>query len=224
MAAAITCAPHSPVQSRGRRSAKPTLCWGYERCPGRSEYYALLSRRFAVPRLPIACAVCGKLCTPGSGSLPEGLLTCRACRRGDAPVGARPVSRLKPCADCSREVRSYTDRPRCRPCRRKNPERRQRRERRIPHHDKARAEFWGVDYEPIERLRVFERDAWMCGICGHGVHKNLKFPDPGYPTLDHVVPISRGGAHTYANVRLAHFRCNTSRANRGGGEQLALVG
>lgn len=49
-------------------------------------------------------------------------------------------------------------------------------------------------------------------------------PHPKAPTIDHVVPLAEGGADTAANVRLAHFICNSMRGNRGGGEQLALIG
>lgn len=44
------------------------------------------------------------------------------------------------------------------------------------------------------------------------------------PSLDHVIPMSKGGAHSYANTQLAHWLCNVTKGNRGGGEQLARVG
>lgn len=30
-----------------------------------------------------------------------------------------------------------------------------------------------------------------------------------YPSIDHVIPISKGGTHTWDNVRLAHHHCNS---------------
>jgi 5-methylcytosine-specific restriction endonuclease McrA len=54
----------------------------------------------------------------------------------------------------------------------------------------------------------------MCGICELPVGRDAKWPDPGAPTLDHVVPMSQGGGHTLANVQLAHFYCNTVKGNR----------
>jgi 5-methylcytosine-specific restriction endonuclease McrA len=44
------------------------------------------------------------------------------------------------------------------------------------------------------------------------------------PSLDHIVPVSLGGTHTWANVQLAHLRCNVSKGNRPANEQLRLVG
>ena len=34
---------------------------------------------------------------------------------------------------------------------------------------------------------------------------------PDYPTCDHVVPLSKGGDHTYENIRLACWACNTAK-------------
>jgi 5-methylcytosine-specific restriction endonuclease McrA len=43
------------------------------------------------------------------------------------------------------------------------------------------------------------------------------------PTLDHIVPVSRGGAHTAANVQLAHSACNRRKWHTGPGQlRLAL--
>lgn len=38
--------------------------------------------------------------------------------------------------------------------------------------------------------------------------------EPGGYTLDHVIPKSLGGAHTLANLRPAHRRCNLARQNK----------
>ncbi len=69
---------------------------------------------------------------------------------------------------------------------------------------------------PVERVGatvVFERDDWTCGICGEPTERGAVVPDPRAPTLDHVIPLSRGGHHTYENVRCAHFICNALRGN-----------
>ena len=76
----------------------------------------------------------------------------------------------------------------------------------------------------VSRHRVFERDKWTCQLCGKRVNRKATAPHPHAPTLDHVIPLSEGGEHTETNAQLAHFRCNTRKGNRGGGEQLALIG
>lgn len=87
--------------------------------------------------------------------------------------------------------------------------------------------FWRVDVnakrramkraayvEHVYRRRVFERDAWQCYLCGYEVRRDVDRYHPLAPELDHVVPLARGGAHSYANVRTAHRRCNQSKGAR----------
>lgn len=63
-------------------------------------------------------------------------------------------------------------------------------------------------YEKFTSLEIFERDNWICKICGEPVDKELKFPHPNSATLDHIFPLSRGGGHTRENTQLAHAVCN----------------
>ena len=35
-----------------------------------------------------------------------------------------------------------------------------------------------------------------------------------FPTVDHVYPVSRGGQHTWQNVKLAHLWCNSEKNNK----------
>ncbi|HEX3731652.1 MAG TPA: HNH endonuclease [Mycobacteriales bacterium] len=55
----------------------------------------------------------------------------------------------------------------------------------------------------LTRRAVFSRDHGACGYCG----------DPAN-TIDHVVPRSRGGRHTWDNVVAACHRCNHLKADR----------
>jgi 5-methylcytosine-specific restriction endonuclease McrA len=64
-----------------------------------------------------------------------------------------------------------------------------------------RARILGVTAERVDRLAVFERDGWVCRLCQKPVLRCEA-------SLDHIVPISRGGEHSYANVQLAHLECN----------------
>jgi 5-methylcytosine-specific restriction endonuclease McrA len=73
---------------------------------------------------------------------------------------------------------------------------------------------WVLKLSPSSTVEVFERDAWVCGICALPVDRSEKYPEPGSPSLDHIVPLSKGGPHTRANTRLAHLYCNMVRGNR----------
>lgn len=70
--------------------------------------------------------------------------------------------------------------------------------------------------EDVALASLVARDHGRCGICGKPVA-------PKDRSVDHILPLSRGGQHSYANTRLAHRLCNISRSNRGSA-QLRLVG
>ena len=44
-----------------------------------------------------------------------------------------------------------------------------------------------------------------------------------YPSRDHVVPLAKGGTHTWDNVKLAHFRCNTLKRDNMPKLELAVM-
>jgi 5-methylcytosine-specific restriction endonuclease McrA len=64
-----------------------------------------------------------------------------------------------------------------------------------------------VRVEDVNPLVVLERDDGICGICGADV-------DPQAFEVDHVIPISRGGSHSYDNVQAAHGSCNRRKNAR----------
>ena len=67
---------------------------------------------------------------------------------------------------------------------------------------------------PVRREAIGFRDGWICQICLESVDPALAYPDPRSPSLEHVVPLSRGGAHDPSNVVIAHLRCNLSKGAR----------
>lgn len=83
-----------------------------------------------------------------------------------------------------------------------------------------RAARFGVLFEKVSIPSVYEDDKWICGVCKKPVDRDLHWPHPLSASLDHIVPLYRGGSHTRDNVRLSHLSCNI---NRGGIEQLPLL-
>lgn len=71
-----------------------------------------------------------------------------------------------------------------------------------------------VPTEYFRHLDVFERDGWVCQICGRAVDPALVHPHPMSKSLDHIVPISKGGTHAASNAQLAHLRCNIVKGDR----------
>lgn len=65
--------------------------------------------------------------------------------------------------------------------------------------------------EVVDREVVFAECRWVCGICSERVDPLLAFPHPRAASLDHIVPLAKGGAHTRANTQLAHYDCNSRK-------------
>ena len=63
----------------------------------------------------------------------------------------------------------------------------------------------------VERLG--ERDGWTCHLCQSPVDPRLYWPTPLAGSVDHKIPVSRGGNDAEDNLALAHLTCNTARKN-----------
>ena len=69
----------------------------------------------------------------------------------------------------------------------------------------------------IERFdpeSIYDRDGWVCQLCGLPVDRTLVWPDPASKSLDHIVPLVAGGAHSRLNTQLAHWICNVRKGAR----------
>lgn len=158
-------------------------------------------------------------------SLPQGQARCRPCRgqakQGDGPSCGTRAKYLAGCR-CTRCRARVTEQARVfreqykarhgvsyRTLYKTKPEEYGDRHRR---RDAARrARKAGATIESFTHQEIFERDAWTCGICNTPVDQTLSYPDPMSSSLDHVVPLARGGEHSRGNTRLAHLNCNVRR-------------
>lgn len=84
-------------------------------------------------------------------------------------------------------------------------------DRRRANYHKRRALKALAPAEDVRPAVVYERDSWICGLCSSPVDPSLSYPDPMSASLDHVLPLSRGGHHTYENTQLAHLSCNVQK-------------
>jgi len=77
--------------------------------------------------------------------------------------------------------------------------------------DKQWAKKYGNEYKPINRSIVYRQYNYICTSCGvKCVHPNSdNYNQPNAATLDHIIPKSKGGSHTYDNVTLLCRLCNT---------------
>lgn len=74
-----------------------------------------------------------------------------------------------------------------------------------------------IDYS-ISLDKLIKRDKSICKLCGDKIDKNAyemqgdTFIAKGtYPSIDHIIPVSKGGTHTWDNVQLAHCKCNSDK-------------
>lgn len=66
--------------------------------------------------------------------------------------------------------------------------------------------------EQVNLFEIAERDKWICQLCGKKVSRKASFNKQA--TIDHVIPISKGGKHEAANCQLAHFDCNSVKHDK----------
>jgi hypothetical protein len=76
----------------------------------------------------------------------------------------------------------------------------------------------GMKLSKTLRLRVANRNGWVCQICFLPVPRGQqwfnKIGQPLYPSLDHIIPLANGGEHSEINLTLTHFRCNSTKGTR----------
>lgn len=99
-----------------------------------------------------------------------------------------------------------------------------RRDDRREHKQRRRARKRAAFVAPVSRRAIFERDHYRCHICKRKVLMGKAAPHPRSPVIDHVIPLAAGGTHEPANARTACFLCNCIKSDRGGNEQLMLIG
>jgi 5-methylcytosine-specific restriction endonuclease McrA len=87
-----------------------------------------------------------------------------------------------------------------------------------------RAKQYGVDRGYFNEMRIFVRDRWTCQLCKRKTPKKLRGTyDSLAPELDHIVPLSKGGAHRQENLQCACRECNLKKSDKAMG-QLWLLG
>lgn len=65
--------------------------------------------------------------------------------------------------------------------------------------------------EIVEREYILERDGYRCYLCRDQTDPDASPFDPSSPTVDHVIPLSKGGQHIATNMRCACLGCNSAK-------------
>lgn len=74
----------------------------------------------------------------------------------------------------------------------------------------------------ISLEKLIQRDKGICQLCGRPIDESDYYIDDNgyfitgndYPSIDHTYPLAKGGTHTWDNVQLAHFKCNTDKNDK----------
>lgn len=182
--------------------------------------YRAADREYGRRMVERDCAGCGALLRVRAEKLTRFCVTCAARVGGVASAAVRV--RLP-----AEVIRSRNrDRKRIQKARRRARDRavrlpadrsealRSRRERLHAKHARRRARLRGAACAPFRRQQIFERDHWTCMLCHGALARTEVVPHPFAPTIDHVVPLARGGAHAPWNVQAAHFICNSRKSDR----------
>jgi len=123
-------------------------------------------------------------------------ITCRYCGKVFISTGARAQ-------DCSRACRHQW--------RKLHNMKAIRANRRQSNHRRRVRQHFGV-YEVFDSYEIFERDGWECQMCGIETLREWDASDAALraksPTLDHIIPLSKGGNHTRENTQLLCWHCN----------------
>jgi len=74
---------------------------------------------------------------------------------------------------------------------------------------------------PSLRMKIYKRDGGICQICGATTrffHSQYDTPFRKHEhvagSVDHIIPVSKGGTNDETNLRWACKSCNCSRGNR----------
>lgn len=68
---------------------------------------------------------------------------------------------------------------------------------------------------------LYKRDRGICYLCGEAcsledytIRDNIFIAGDWYPSIDHVMPLTKGGMHSWKNVKLAHRICNSKKSSK----------
>jgi 5-methylcytosine-specific restriction endonuclease McrA len=165
-------------------------------------------RKARVPRtFQASCPTCGRSFIT---SITNPAVMCSRTCVHTSRVGVKVNGPLyeHACGDCGSTFSTQRRKGnRCRLCRKRYIQRVKQAVKRARRMDARR--------ESIDPLMVFTRDKWTCQLCGCATPKKLRGKHvSSSPEIDHILPLSRGGSHTWDNVQCSCRACNQSKHAR----------
>lgn len=87
-------------------------------------------------------------------------------------------------------------------------------------HRKRCRKFGGFYNAKVTRLAVLDACSWRCYICGHKVSDDVAATRDRKATIDHVVPLEKGGPHDWQNVKACCRKCNIAKQAKWDGQKV----
>ena len=88
---------------------------------------------------------------------------------------------------------------------------------------KRAARLKAARVDNVDPFEVFKRDGWKCRACGVATPRSLRGKNVDRsPELDHIMPLSLGGEHSYRNTQCLCRMCNQAKGATPAG-QLSLL-
>lgn len=142
----------------------------------------------------------------------------KARRRKETPAQRERRLLMQKCSNARRRQKmiAYRQQTKARANAKKREWRKRNRDKDNDYRNRRRAIKYGSPFtEKIARRELIARDGSFCYLCGK-VLLNHEV------TLDHVIPLSRGGEHSYDNLKIACRPCNVKKHTRTLVEFLAI--
>jgi len=80
--------------------------------------------------------------------------------------------------------------------------------------DKRRTRLKQVSFEPVNDEEVFNHHNYQCHYCSVDLVYPYEHGNTNSATIDHVIPLSKGGKHERGNLVAACLSCNSSKSNK----------
>lgn len=205
-------------------------CWHYiksqdELCKINHPNFIYLESRNGEPkRIRLKCKRCGEVIERAASTVRKKGVICDNCREQQKALAELQKTRVSLIRTFSRIAEQQKDK-KCRYCgnvfhsqyaEAKYCSNKCRKQIRGCSSIKDRCKKYHVIYDKtITPIKVFERDHYICQICGLLCNKDDDTWN-GYigaysPTIDHRIALANGGTHTWDNVQCAHAMCNSKK-------------
>lgn len=173
-------------------------------------------------RIKLKCKCCGNVLERAKSTVRRCNVKCEYCNEEEKLQEARQnmvrflialkeAETPKKCTNCGRVF--FSTHPTQKYC---TTDCKKKRKRRMSSSSYGRrCRYYGVYYDSsVTRIKVIKKDNNTCQICGKICNPNdLRWGTfgPDFPTLDHIVPLAKGGTHTWGNVQCACGICNSTK-------------